>query len=196
MINRIIPLLLTMTIHEVAHGYMALSMGDDTAKNQGRLTLNPFKHLDLMGTISMFLFKFGWAKPVPINVNNIKDKRLGMFLVSIAGVMANLLLATITIGWLVLDSNISYGLSLFLMSLMTYNVYFAIFNMLPFPPLDGSKVLASLLPTKMMYKFLDYEKYSYILLLVLVFTGVLDNFIANTANIFITIVLNLFTKVM
>ena len=190
MLTRIFPLLITMTTHEIAHGYMALAMGDDTAKEAGRLTLNPLKHLDPAGTVCMILFKFGWAKAVPINIEKKKKKKLGMFLVSIAGVGTNIIIAVISMFIYLLIAGKNYGLSVFLSSLIIYNVYFAIFNLLPFPPLDGSKVVASLLPEDKIYKFLSYEKYFYIILIILIFTGSLDKLLVTIANGFINGVLN------
>jgi len=190
MLTRIFPLLITMTTHEIAHGYMALAMGDDTAKEAGRLTLNPLKHLDPAGTVCMILFKFGWAKAVPINIEKFKRKKLGMFLVSIAGVGTNIIIAVISMFIYLLIAGKNYGLSVFLSSLIIYNVYFAIFNLLPFPPLDGSKVVASLLPEDKIYKFLSYEKYFYIILIILIFTGSLDKLLVTIANGFINGVLN------
>lgn len=194
LLTRIIPLLITMTMHEIAHGYMALAMGDDTAKNAGRLTLNPFKHLDPMGTVCMVFFRFGWAKAVPINIEKFKNKKLGMFLVSIAGVGMNIIMSIVAMVVYILLGGKNYGLSVFLSSFIIYNVYFAIFNLLPFPPLDGSKIIASFLPEDKIYKFLNYERYFYIVLVILIFTGAVDKVLANIANGFISGVLNLIIR--
>jgi Zn-dependent protease len=163
--------LIALTVHEYCHGYAAYRLGDDTAKNFGRLTLNPTKHLDPVGTICIVLFHVGWAKPVPINPRNFKNPKLGLFLTSIAGPLANLVLAFggcfvytafsllakfCTTNFLV----ISYALiSNAIGAFCLINVTLAIFNLIPLPPLDGFKILSIFLPKHSYRAMMKYEKY-------------------------------------
>jgi len=166
-------LLVAIIFHELAHGYTAFILGDRTAKDAGRLTLNPIKHIDVMGFIFMLIFKFGWAKPVPINPYKFRNRKLGIILVSLAGPMTNFILSII-IG-LIYSLNIFKGpiANEILIVALWYNIMLGVFNLLPFPPLDGSKILASLLPKKLEYKFYRYERYFCIVLLFLVGTNII-----------------------
>lgn len=168
--------LISITLHECAHGYTALLMGDDTAKNNGRLTLNPIKHIDLFGLIMLIVMRIGWAKPVPVNPNNFTERKKGMFLVSIAGPLTNMLLAVIAgrlaVFFYAMDLN--YYLIMFLLLFTRLNLGYGIFNILPFTPLDGSKLFASLLPVKWEIFFYKYQKYFYFVLIILYFIGALD----------------------
>lgn len=144
-------LLVALTFHEFCHGLAATALGDDTPRLQGRLTLNPLRHLDLVGTIMLFLFKFGWAKPVQVNPLKFRgNRKVGMALVAVAGPLSNLLLAlfaaycTKLINGGLIPYNVYFDTFFFM--LMVYNIYFAAFNILPIPPLDGSKVVAAVLP--------------------------------------------------
>lgn len=169
----ILVLLPTIVLHELAHGYVAYWMGDNTAKSMGRLSFNPIDHIDPLGAISLILFKFGWAKPVPINSYNFRNRHLGMFLVSIAGVTVNLILGLIFSFLYVKFSHENPVVSEILSLFIVYNVYFAVFNLIPVPPLDGSKVITAFFPGKFLDCMAKYEKYTYFILLILIFSGVL-----------------------
>jgi len=168
--------------HEVAHGAAALYFGDPTAKNQGRLTLNPLKHIDLFGSIILPVllyltnsgFLMGWAKPVPYNPYNLRNRRLGEFCVSIAGILTNFLIAIIFA--IVIRFAITFGLSQPVIDIMVYiillNVTLGIFNLIPIPPLDGSKILFTLVPYKYESQLITLERYGfYFLIIFIVFFG-------------------------
>ncbi len=167
-------LFIAIIFHELAHGFTAYLLGDNTAKDSGRLTLNPFKHMDLTGFLFLLIFKFGWAKPVPINPFNFKNRKRDTILVSLAGPLSNFIIA-IVLGF-ILSFNIITNAIVFKILLITlwYNIMLGVFNLLPFPPLDGSKIVASLLPRKLEYYFYKYEKYLYVILIVLIATNVID----------------------
>ncbi|MFZ1019555.1 MAG: site-2 protease family protein [Minisyncoccia bacterium] len=179
----ILILIMSVVIHEVSHGFMAENFGDDTARNAGRLTLNPLPHLDLFGSILLpaFLvlvhspFMFGWAKPVPYNPNNLSNKKWGTLAVASAGVLANFLIAgvfglIIRFAPFVLPSAILSANFYFILSaIVVVNLALGIFNLVPIPPLDGSKILFSFLPEKAFSFMIAYERYALILLLIFIF---------------------------
>lgn len=176
MIFGIPGLLIAMTIHEYAHARVAVQMGDMTPRFAGRLTLNPVAHIDPIGLLMLFVAQFGWAKPVMINPRNFTDWRKGELLVSLAGPAANLITAfaaVLLLGFLGKIGVLETWSYKVLMLIMIYNINFAIFNMIPLPPLDGSKVLMSFLPGEWAYKLAGLERYSFLVLIVLVFTNVL-----------------------
>lgn len=176
----VIPTVICLTLHEYAHARVALALGDTTAKDAGRLTLNPFKSFDIMGFFMMALVGFGWAKPVPVDMRYFKQPKRGMALVAVAGPLCNLVIAVVAFflygllfrscyaskaGGFLLDTvYLTGGLS----------VSFAVFNVIPIPPLDGSKVLFSLVSDEAYYKFLRYERYGMLILFALLVTGVID----------------------
>lgn len=167
-----VAVLLCMTVHECSHGLVSWWLGDPTAKREGRLSFNPLHHLDPIGALCLLLFRFGWAKPVPINPNYYKNFRLGTVLVSIAGPLSNILLAFITllfygIWQLFLPVN-EYAL-IFIWTMVSMNLGLAVFNCIPIPPLDGSKVLFALLPERAYRVVLRYERYGFIVLLALIY---------------------------
>lgn len=169
---------LSISVHECAHAYSAYRLGDPTAKNQGRVTLNPLKHLDPLGTLLIFLIKFGWAKPTPINATYFKDRKKGTMITSLAGPMSNLLLAIIlAFPVAYFNNNATTELNEFLFKVFLIgfdlNVTLAIFNLIPISPLDGSKILSGFLPSKVYYKFIEYEYYIMIAFVILVLTGIL-----------------------
>ena len=172
----IIPALICITIHELAHGFTAYKLGDRTAKDMGRLTLNPIKHLDPAGFIMIVIVGFGWAKPVPVDMRNFKYPKWYMALTALAGPLSNIILAVLVLlilGLVTTSLGIftnDIGLLMFriISRIALLSVTLAVFNMLPLPPLDGSKVLFSLLPEKAYYKLMRYERYGMIALLVIV----------------------------
>jgi len=178
----VLILIMSVVIHEVSHGYAALRYGDETAKNAGRLTLNPIRHLDPVGSIFLPLiliisqspFLIGWAKPVPYNPNNLRDQRWGTFAVAIAGVIANFFIAIVFSLLIRLGMNYFPGFAespLFFISkiIVVLNIVLAIFNLVPIPPLDGSKILFSLIGNRMSELQYFLEKYSFAFLLVFIF---------------------------
>lgn len=184
------PLLLALTLHEVAHGYVAYKLGDPTAKALGRLTLNPLKHLDPLGTLAFFLIKIGWARPIPVNPRYLQNPKQDMLWVALAGPATNLVLAVLSAAlaktiWLftpALPSSytvqiISGAINAMLLASVWINLVLCIFNFLPIPPLDGSKILHAILPASLARSYLGFEKYGFILILLLAFSGILGKII-------------------
>ncbi len=174
-------LLLVLPVHELAHAYAAHLCGDDTAKWQGRLTLNPFKHLDLWGTLMILTVGIGYARPVPVNAYNLRRGRRDMTLVSLAGPLSNLLMAVAAVGIFrvcmvfVTDQAVLYMLAdILIYTIASINVSLAVFNLLPIPPLDGSRLWSSLLPGRWAYALEANSRYITLGLFLLLFTGVLD----------------------
>ena len=181
----IIPALLCITLHELAHGFTAYRLGDDTAKRLGRLTLNPIKHIDVIGLILMVVFRFGWAKPVPVNMRNFKRPKWFMAITAIAGPLSNILIAIVAFAifgltFTALGGSFVFsaggvainaeGAGYFVIEIIYLTAYLstalAVFNLLPIPPLDGSKILFSLLPERVYFKLMRYERYGMIVLIV------------------------------
>ena len=176
----VLAALLCITFHETCHGLMALWLGDKTAKNQKRLTLNPLHHVDILGLLMMAVFKFGWAKPVPVNMRNFKSPKWGMALTALAGPLSNLILAFLAmliyfgLFFFVPDTVFWSYMLMFFSYTAVLSIGLTVFNLIPIPPLDGSKVLFSLLPNRVYETLMRYEKYGMILLMLVLYTGLLD----------------------
>jgi Zn-dependent protease len=170
-----IPLLYSIIIHELAHGWVAYRMGDPTAKYQGRLTLNPLKHLDPVGTAMLFIFGFGWARPVPVNFQHLRSARLGLILVSSAGIIANMIFAFLAVLLLrLLSPSPSGSTGLFLYYLAQINIMLASFNLIPIPPLDGSKILMGFMSERLQYTFSRLEPFGLFIIIGLLYLGALN----------------------
>lgn len=188
--------LFALTVHEVSHGYMAYKLGDPTARNMGRLTLNPMKHLDPVGTLCMILFHFGWARPVPINTRYFKKPRRDTALTAAAGPISNFIMAFL--GLLVQNillavfirhpaaSQFTYNLQYAALTLFSYfhilNLSLGMFNLLPVPPLDGSRIFLTFLPAKYYFGIMQYERYIQLGLMLLLWLGFLDTPLSFLVN--------------
>ncbi|WP_295633751.1 site-2 protease family protein [uncultured Mitsuokella sp.] len=172
-------LIIAMVIHEYAHARVAVALGDRTPALMGRLTLNPAAHIDPVGLIMLFLVRFGWAKPVVIDPRNFKHPRRDDILVSLAGPFANLATAFLSLVVLLIwqrlmGGHLSVGMYQVFQLIIIYNINFAIFNLIPLPPLDGSHVLIQLLPARLAYAYARIERYSFLILIALIVTPVLS----------------------
>lgn len=178
-------ILLALSIHEFAHGYVAYQLGDPTPKHQGRLTLNPLAHLDFMGTLLLIVAHFGWAKPVMVNPANFRiNQKKGMLYVALAGPVSNLILAFIAA--LLYNLTVKYNASFFWVlsaeALLVINLSLAVFNLIPIPPLDGSKILAGLLPYHKQGIVYQLEAYGPFILIFLVFTNIIGGVLGPLIN--------------
>jgi Zn-dependent protease len=184
-----IPLLFSVIIHEVAHGWVAYRMGDPTAKRSGRLSLNPLKHLDPVGTLMLFLAGFGWAKPVPVNFNNLSDKRKGLIFVSSAGIVANILSAFIALLFMRLFSTPSSGIAVILVYyVVQINITLAALNLIPIPPLDGSKILMGIVSERTRYFLARLEPYGFFIIIGFLYLGILDPLIGFFRWMIVTLI--------
>lgn len=195
---RFIILFLAITVHEFAHGMAAYKLGDPTAKYEGRLTLNPLSHMDPIGAVCMVLFRFGWAKPVPINPMYFRDRKRDTAITAAAGPLSNILMAFISAVliapfMILIKPNFSNVITYFIEKLLYecayLNIYFAAFNLIPFPPLDGSKILGAFLSQENYMKLLQYERFAYPLLIIFMISGLLS----RVLSIIVTPLISLWT---
>lgn len=179
----VVAALLSITFHETCHGLVANWLGDPTAKNAGRLTLNPLKHVDLVGLAMLVIFRFGWAKPVPVDARNFRHPKRDMVLTALAGPLSNLVLALVALlaEWILRLLFLLYSapeafwyLPLLLEYVAVISIGLAVFNIIPISPLDGSKVLLAFLPTRIYMKWMRYEQYGMFVLMALLLLGILD----------------------
>jgi Zn-dependent protease len=179
-----IPLLYSIIFHEIAHGWVAYLFGDDTAKRSGRLSLNPLAHLDPLGTLLLFIAGFGWAKPVPVDYSKIRNFRLGLVCISLAGCLANILIAILAILAsrmpAVKAAPMAYAAILIIANI---NIILGSLNLIPIPPLDGSRILLGILPQKAQIALVRIEPYGLLLLFGLLFTGFLNPIIMFVTNL-------------
>ncbi|MBR5873002.1 MAG: site-2 protease family protein [Oscillospiraceae bacterium] len=183
LVLRLIIALIALPIHECAHGYAAYRMGDNTAVRQGRLTLNPLAHFDPIGTLAIILFGFGWAKPVPINPLNFENPKKGMMLSSLAGPLSNIGLALVAmvlykISYIPAVMGVSGAffetIQTFLLLMISINITLGVFNLIPIPPLDGSRIATYFLPQRIYFKIMQYENIIFIVFLVALWFGIFD----------------------
>ena len=184
---------LVLPLHEMAHGFVAYKLGDNTAKNMGRLRFNPMAHVDPIGALMILFVGFGWAKPVPVNPRNFKNPKAGMAVTALAGPVSNLLagfaaallynVATIVATNVSLSTGAWELISIFFIYFISINISLAVFNLIPIPPLDGSKILFAFLPDRIVYKAYQNEQVLSIVLIVLIFTGVLTGPLSYLQNI-------------
>lgn len=185
----VIPLIYSVVIHEVAHGWVANQMGDPTAKWVGRLSLNPLKHLDPIGTVMLFLAGFGWAKPVPVNFNNISHRRTGLIFVSSAGILANILMAFGALLFYKLLHLPPRGMvAVILYTLAHINITLAALNLIPIPPLDGSKILMGFAPAETRSFLSRMEPYGFFIIIGLIFLGLLNSFVSFFRGLIIALI--------
>ena len=195
--SRLLAVLLCLTVHETCHGLAAYALGDPTAKRMRRLSFNPLHHIDWFGLAAMFLVGFGWAKPVPVDMRYFKKPKQGMALCALAGPVSNFLfalLALLPVRWMYHNAQataVNLWVYQFLVTLVLLNLGLGLFNLIPIPPLDGSKVLFSLLPDRAYLQLMHYERYGMAVLLLLVFFDIGGSALSNAISAVFTLLWNL-----
>lgn len=198
-----IPIIFAITVHEAAHGYVAKYFGDLTADKMGRITLNPIKHIDPIGTILLPALTlmlggilFGWAKPVPVNFANLNNPKKDMLWVAAAGPASNFIMAIFWVLVLKYSASAPGSAAFFLLEMskvgIMINLVLMVLNLLPLPPLDGGRIAVSLLPMNLAVKFSQIERYGFIILIALLFTGILGKIISPMIDFFARMILNVF----
>ncbi|MBE6961000.1 MAG: site-2 protease family protein [Ruminococcaceae bacterium] len=196
-LQRLLAVVLCLTVHETAHGFAAYLLGDRTAKQEGRLSLNPLRHVDLVGLALLFTAGFGWAKPVPVDPRHFRNPKRGMAVTALAGPASNFLLAILLLlickAIYIYNDPGSFLITVFytLLYAVQLSIGLGLFNLLPIPPLDGSKILAAFLPDRAYYTLMRYERYGMILLLVLSLANVTGDFISDGISSVYTALINL-----
>ncbi len=195
LISSLVVVFLTLPIHEWAHGFVATKLGDPTPRYTGRLTLNPFAHIDYIGALCIILFGIGWAKPVQINPRNFKNPKIGMAITAFAGPAVNIVVSTIAIflAHIVFTFGAGMGILanyivLFLVGVAEINVYLAVFNMIPVPPFDGSRIMFAILPDRYYWKVMEHERILMFAMLLLIATDVLDKPLAFVSGIILDLI--------
>ncbi|TDT67892.1 Zn-dependent protease [Hypnocyclicus thermotrophus] len=191
---QILVLIISVSLHELAHGYIAYKFGDPTAKIAGRITLNPIKHIDLLGLLVPVLlifsgapFVIGWAKPIPVSYKILKDNKKAYFSVAIAGILTNLILVFL-VATIIKFVSLNIVLANIMFYMIQINLILAIFNLIPIPPLDGSKILESFLDYRGKLYLQNIEKYGFIIIIVLLYTGMLERLMMPIYNLFLIII--------
>jgi len=205
LLSLVIAVVLAMSIHEMAHGLVSYWLGDPTAKMQGRISLNPFAHVDWLGVLCLLLFHFGWAKLVPIDASYYKDRKTGIIWTSFAGPLANFLLAFICVFIYILlivflPQFVYSGIGSFIVSTLstsaTLNVGFGLFNLIPVPPLDGSKILFAFLPDEQYYRFIEGSPFFMLVLILLIYMNVLNVPLAMLQNNILQFFINISSMIL
>lgn len=200
-VSSLVVIFLTLPIHEYAHAFAANKLGDNTARYMGRLTFNPLAHIDWIGAACILFFGFGWAKPVPINSRYFKRGKTDVAITAFAGPLSNLIVAFVSVFLMfltaVLLSWFAYSgyVTAFFHYIAIINIHLAVFNLIPIPPLDGSKILAAVLPNNIYYKIMQYERYFSIFMLILLYTGILSKPLSILSDFIYTGFFNVFSAI-